>query len=55
MGAFKCEPTDYKSFFWYYSVVANMTYNVADDTLLAMQKEAYQRWHHSKLPKYGDI
>jgi anaerobic magnesium-protoporphyrin IX monomethyl ester cyclase len=52
---FKCDPRDYKSFFWYYSVVANMTDGVTDEELLELQKMAYKKWEASRLRKLGDI
>jgi anaerobic magnesium-protoporphyrin IX monomethyl ester cyclase len=52
---FKCEPEDFKSFFWYYSVVANMTDGVTDEELLNYQKEAYRKFRLSKSLKLGDI
>ncbi|OYT16007.1 MAG: hypothetical protein B7C24_10190 [Bacteroidetes bacterium 4572_77] len=55
INAFRCDPTDYKSFFWYYSVVANMTDGVTDKELLDLQKTAYRKWEVSKLQKLGDI
>jgi len=47
-NSFRCNPTDFKSFFWYYSVVANMTKDVMDSELIDLQKEAYFKWNQSK-------
>ena len=52
---FKGDPKDYKSFFWYYSVVANMTDDVTDEKLIDLQKTAYSRWKLSKQSELGDI
>lgn len=43
LNAFRCDPTDYKNFFWYYSVVANLTNGVEDAELIEFQKRAYER------------
>jgi anaerobic magnesium-protoporphyrin IX monomethyl ester cyclase len=46
-SAFRCPPDDFTSFYWYYSVPANLTH-VSDERLLTLQKEAYERWNASK-------
>ncbi len=46
-NAFRCPPDDFTSFYWYYSVPANLTL-VSDERLLALQKEAYERWNASR-------
>jgi len=46
-NAFRCEPDDFTSFYWYYSVPANMT-KVADERLLELQKIAYERYNASR-------
>ncbi len=45
--AFRFPPDDFTSFYWYYSVPANLTH-VSDERLLKLQKEAYERWNASK-------
>jgi len=47
LKAFRCNPTDYKSFFFYYSVVANLTKDVSDEELIDIQRGAYKRWNEN--------
>jgi anaerobic magnesium-protoporphyrin IX monomethyl ester cyclase len=46
-NAFRCSPDDFTSFYWYYSVPANMT-SVSDERLIELQRSAYERWNASK-------
>jgi anaerobic magnesium-protoporphyrin IX monomethyl ester cyclase len=46
-NAFRCSPDDFTSFYWYYSVPANMT-RVSDERLIELQKSAYERYNASK-------
>jgi len=47
MNAFRAEPKKYESFFWYYSVPANLT-ALPDERLIELQENAYKRWKTSK-------
>jgi radical SAM superfamily enzyme YgiQ (UPF0313 family) len=47
MNAFRCHTGNFESFYWYYSVAANMT-KVPDERMLELQKSAYERWQASK-------
>jgi radical SAM superfamily enzyme YgiQ (UPF0313 family) len=47
--AFRCSTGNFESFYWYYSVAANLT-NVPDERLLELQKTAYDRWNAEKKP-----
>jgi anaerobic magnesium-protoporphyrin IX monomethyl ester cyclase len=46
-NAFRCRPDDFTSFYWYYSVPANMT-KIADERLIELQRSAYERYNASK-------
>ena len=44
-NAFRCDPDDFESFYWYYSVAANFT-SLPDERLVELQKLAYERWQN---------
>jgi anaerobic magnesium-protoporphyrin IX monomethyl ester cyclase len=45
--AFRCSPGNFESFYWYYSVAANLT-EIPDEHLVELEKMAYERWNASK-------
>ena len=45
--AFRCRPDDFTSFYWYYSVPANLT-SLPDERLVELQRLAYDRWNETR-------